>query len=634
LLGVLCLCFDFQDECQRIFAELEDTDWTVMALTDEQGVVIASHDSVQVPVGSVMRGAHKCAVSVQRFAGRQYLSFTCKGKGYQGYLGQGWMGHAMVPLEYAFEQMKALTLELPSIDRLTVFSQDLIMIPQQADQIQERLNRSVWNGSVRQARNPTDSGFGRALLNEVSQTGLKTKAVFAGAIANLYQTVIGATLENNRILASLAVNIMDRNLYERANDCRWWALTDVFRQLLSKEALTTEDKKQMSQVLAYINQLYTVYTGLIIYDKDGCVQAVSQKHLLPFIGKNLQASWIDASLKLTDSQAYVVSDFETTPLYDNKATYIYAAAIMHPDHEAQAVGGIGIIFDATPQFATILEDASPEGHGQESFAICYDEHQRIISTTHPTLQVGDILPADMTLAQNQGSAVLSCGYGRYAVGVAQSTGYREYKGEGDAYQQVIYAAMFKRIGMLSTDDYMTKEASITAFNFSAAGPKKAIATFAIGEQCFGLSASDVIESIDVDLMARVAVANSIFSGYVKYDNYPVPVLDLSSYLEESLTAQQQVVIIESNEVRFALLVSKIGSVVSVPTAMIMPVSSYSQTNLIESLVTEQSKSLPILMLLSSNKIRELVISGRVVMEVMPDISELIEASSNKEEHTL
>jgi len=26
---VLCLCFDFQDECQRIFAELDENDWAI-----------------------------------------------------------------------------------------------------------------------------------------------------------------------------------------------------------------------------------------------------------------------------------------------------------------------------------------------------------------------------------------------------------------------------------------------------------------------------------------------------------------------------------------------------------------------------------------------------------------------------
>jgi hypothetical protein len=32
--------------------------------------------------------------------------------------------------------------------------------------------------------------------------------------------------------ASLAINIMDRNLYERANDCRWWALDPVIANFL------------------------------------------------------------------------------------------------------------------------------------------------------------------------------------------------------------------------------------------------------------------------------------------------------------------------------------------------------------------------------------------------------------------
>jgi len=626
-LGVLCLCFDFQDECARIFAELDDDDWAVMVLTDEKGRVIASHDPIQVPIGSVMRGVSQTSASLQRFAGRHYLSVMRKGKGYQGYWGQGWMGHVMVPLDSVFEQEQSTLIDMPSVDGLDIFSDTLLNIPVQADSIQERLNRSVWNGNIKQARNERDSGFGRALLNEVSQTGLKTKAVFSSAIENLYQTVIGATLENNRFLASLAVNIMDRNLYERANDCRWWALTDVFRQALAKESISLEDQNHISQVLSYINQLYTVYTGLIVYDLNGVVVAVSQDALTSFVGKTLFTSWVKSSLSLTDSQHYVVSDFEPTPLYGDQSTYIYAAAIMHPDDMNRAVGGIGLVFDAQPQFAAMLADAAPDGHGHEAFATFYDGQQRIISTTHPTLEVGAFLPVDMTLAQDQGSAILSCGYGRYAVGVTQSTGYREFKGAGDVYQQVVYAAMFKRIGGLIGEEENESLKADTTLNFKAQGDKKEVATFVIGQQRFGLLVTSVLESVDVQLMARVAVANSLFSGYIKYHGQPIPVIDLSSYLGETLHHQQQAIVVEDNGVKFAILVDGLGSIVSVPVSLIVPIARYAQEHVIAFLVSEQESNRPDLLILSAEKIRNLVIGGSAVALAMPDLAQLIEVAT-------
>lgn len=67
---------------------------------------------------------------------------------------------------------------------------------------------------------------------------------------------------------------MDRNLYERANDCRWWAPTSAFRQILSKPEVTPDDAQQISDILKYINGLYTVYTNLFVYDRNENAQIV------------------------------------------------------------------------------------------------------------------------------------------------------------------------------------------------------------------------------------------------------------------------------------------------------------------------------------------------------------------------
>ena len=58
---------------------------------------------------------------------------------------------------------------------------------------------------------------------------------------------------------------MDRNLYERANDCRWWALDPVLLRLT--ETPPGEPRRQgLEKILAYINGLYTVYSNLLLFD--------------------------------------------------------------------------------------------------------------------------------------------------------------------------------------------------------------------------------------------------------------------------------------------------------------------------------------------------------------------------------
>ena len=53
--------------------------------------------------------------------------------------------------------------------------------------------------------------------------------------------------------AALAMDIMDRNLYERANDCRWWALTPDFRRILSQPSISRGELSKLESILEYIN---------------------------------------------------------------------------------------------------------------------------------------------------------------------------------------------------------------------------------------------------------------------------------------------------------------------------------------------------------------------------------------------
>ena len=63
-LGVLTLCFKFEDEMERVFGKLkEGNDWLVLTLLDREGIVIASSDSYQIPVGVTLEKATNCDLS-------------------------------------------------------------------------------------------------------------------------------------------------------------------------------------------------------------------------------------------------------------------------------------------------------------------------------------------------------------------------------------------------------------------------------------------------------------------------------------------------------------------------------------------------------------------------------------------
>ena len=581
-IGVLCLCFRFENEMERIFANLATADdWSVAMLLDDEGRVIASSDAFHIPLGARVEPVLDAEYRVVRFAGREYLAASRCTNGYQGYMGPGWIGHVMLPVQHAFnkdssemlrdidpEQLEAV-MESPAL-----FGEALRNIPLQADRIQRDLNRSVWNGNVRQSsdKRAINPSFSKILLWEISNTGNRTKDVFSRSIANLHETVVSAILQDSCFLASLAIDIMDRNLYERANDCRWWALTSAFRELLVLEKLGDDDLARMAAILQTINGLYTVYTNLLVFDSRGRVVAVSQPSESIWVGRQLNEDWARRVLGLDNSQGYIVSDFAPTQLYGGRSTYIYGAAICSPDN-AEVVGGVGIVFDSEPQFAAMLRDALPRNEAGQIQAGCFgafvDTNGQVVSSTRSDQKAGsrlDLDPAFLGLKPGEARTGIVRLEGNYfAVGARASSGYREYKGATDAYRNEIVALIFVplcEVGVLVRSIELPR----LEIRSERSGEDETVefATFRVGRTWFGLRSERVVEAVDCTGMTRVPGAGRDFAGYLMYRGVPIPVFDIRFIANAGASVEsdeRQVIVLRKGETGyFGILADGLGDI--------------------------------------------------------------------------
>ena len=633
-LGVLCLCFRFNNETSGIFDNLKEADdWSVITLLDRDGRVIASSDEWHIPVGAPMELVLDTDYQVVRFAGREYLAATRPTSGYQGYAGPGWYGHVMVPLEQAFGKDASAMLNLVSGEVLeevmsnpSLFSEDLRNIPLQADLIQRELNRSVWNGNVRQSsdRKALNPAFSKILLWEISNTGLKTKDVFERSIGNLHQTVVSAILQDSQFLASLAIDIMDRNLYERANDCRWWALRSQFRELLAKEQLDEQDNASIQAVLAHINSLYTVYDNLVLFDDNGRVIAVSNPEQQSVRGQMLNEEWVRETLILADSQSYTVSPFATTPLYQGRHTYIYGAPI---HNNGKVVGGIGIVFDSAPQFEAMLMDALPRDEKGNtiagSFGVFADRERRVIASTHEDIHPGTLLDLDekfFTLASGTGISNIIARHGHYyAVGSRMSSGYREYKGEQDRYRNDVTALIFVPLCPVNSSHVKTgsetrKNLQLQAMRGSEAGDTVEIATFHVGDNWFGIHSGKVIEAVEARGLTPVPGASCHLSGYLLYQNMTVPVVDITRLMPERpdvrhIPGKQVVLVRVREDAVMGIMVNSLGEIPEVAQHRIQALSSLfsGEETIADSLVKPEvsQESSELLLILNPEKICQL-----------------------------
>jgi hypothetical protein len=354
----------------------------------------------------------------------------------------------MIPLESAFRVAeREAQRDLRERGGEQALSGELSAISRTAAMVTDDLILVVLNGQIISAKR--DAAEFMPVLDEIRNIGTQTKAVFDDSIADLHDTVLSSLLSDAQFQAFLAVDIMDRNLYERANDVRWWALTTRFRELMAKPARDAEENRTLGAVLGYINGLYTVYTNLVLYDARGSIVAVSNPQQAHQVGRSLaEEPAVQAALRLSDSQRYTVSPFVPTPLYDNRPTYVYHTSIRAPQGGG-VVGGIGIVFDSEPEFRAMLADALPtDGEGrvlEGAFGLFAGRDGEVIASTDEQLAPGARIELDERLfaLENGGrtSTLLRYRGRNYAVGAAMSQGYREYKTSGD-YENDILALIF------------------------------------------------------------------------------------------------------------------------------------------------------------------------------------------------
>jgi chemotaxis signal transduction protein len=598
VLGVLCLVFKFKDELDMVFKNLtKEDEWNVVTLLDAEGRVIASSDESQIPLNAKVSFAPEKEFHVTKFGGRLYLSKTCATKGYQGYKGLGWYGQAMIPLEYAFASQPSKadsSVDEDVISAITqnevLFSKELRKIPLDAQKIQADLDRTVWNGNVREEGVGSDATASarKVLLREISITGNKTRGVFEKSIRRLHETAVSSIFTDTTLVSSLAIDIMDRNLYERANDCRWWALTTAFRKALSQGALSSEEVQHCTSILKYINGLYTVYTNLFLFDANGKIIAVSNKGEERHVGKILSDSYIRAALADPSSQSYTVSPFKSTELYNNRPTYIFASSITHPEDHNQVVGGIGIVFDAEPQFRSMLEDSLPKAPDGSTIpghhALFVDQDGVVVASTHPKHPVG----SDLKLAhesfhispgQSQSKALLLDGT-YYAVGAACSKGYREYKGPTDAYKNQVMALSFTHLGKNQKavqKDRTAKNIRVDYGNRNLQVPVKEFATFYINNVWMGFEKKYVVESIDMSDLTPIPGLPKAVEGSLIHQGQPLCVINPARHIgEDPNSSLQQIVIVRTEHGRFGIRVSALGEIPEVPEEFVVDSKAFGQ----------------------------------------------------------
>jgi chemotaxis signal transduction protein len=623
VVGLLCLCFGFEEEMAGIFRTHSDqTERSNMLLLDADNRVLASADPLWMPRGAKVPVNTNGCPTVHIFGGRQYLVRSATSDGYQGYPGPaGWQGQVMIPLDVAFGSVDSTALanlEPAWADGLLSHARSFCPPLFEIMGAAEMIRRVVWNGQVLTAGRGDDLIRLKSILEQISETGARSNALFAQSIRDMFETVLATRLQDGEFVSHLLVDLLDRNLYERANDCRWWALSTELCTLLAGDA--PDRRLHMERILGYINSLYTVYSTIFVYDRNGIVIASSGANTVEAI----DSSTLQRVLALRGEQDYYVTPFEPPAGSDGVPTYVYHAAMRAPgrsgavtdsvngaftdsltdsftdsrtdsriDSRADSrtysfsdakpgapIGGIGIVVNAQAEFDAMLRGALSGREEVQAFFI--DRSATIIASTDASRPIGatlDIDPAMLAMpAGASGSCVLTHDDHYAVMGCTVSHGYREFK-VSDGYRADVIAVVIESFGLVREGGVNTRKSVALLASDPTDTSSAEYATFFVDGELFAIDAEQVCEALPAAKVASITIGAAaervgileMESGAAAHDF--VWVFDLGALLSGKPTqvdTSTQVVVVKHGVHAVGLLVSELHGVAKFEESQIIP----------------------------------------------------------------
>lgn len=232
-------------------------------------------------------------------------------------------------------------------------------------------------------------------------------------------------------LADLALNmidIIDRNLYERSCDVRWWATDSAVVDCAADP--TDEKRRHASQRLGVILGAYTVYLDLWVVDTRGVVLANGRPdRYRRVVGSSVAGEgWFRDAMATHHGGEFSVADIAVNDQLDRSTVATYATAIREGGEENGAVVGVlGIFFDWQTQSQGVVDSVRlTEEERPKTRCLLVDRRHRVIAASdrRGVLSENFALHTD---GKAQGSYADEKGC---VVGFALTPGYETYQGLG------------------------------------------------------------------------------------------------------------------------------------------------------------------------------------------------------------
>lgn len=229
-------------------------------------------------------------------------------------------------------------------------------------------------------------------------------------------------------LALMNIDVIDRNLYERSCDCRWWATDASIVNLLMHTSLETQ--QHCTERLGQILDSYTVYFDIVVTDLNGDVLANGRPQAYHSLGANCRdAKWFTAALATHDGTEFGFESVHNSPLVGNERALAYSCLVRQDGSvRGRPLGVLAVIFRWDALAQTIVQKTPLHADERSSTRVCIiDSHGTVLADTEEQfLSRIDLTEYRHLLSGEKNHALIENRQERTFVGHARAPGFETY----------------------------------------------------------------------------------------------------------------------------------------------------------------------------------------------------------------
>ena len=179
-------------------------------------------------------------------------------------------------------------------------------------------------------------------------------------------------------LALANIDLIDRNLYERSCDVRWWA-TDAAVVAAAQDP-NPAALAHASQRLGQILDSYTVYFDLVLADLDGTVIANGRPRQYRSVGQSVaQQAWFQSAMATASGEEFGFQSMHASPLAGGERVLVYACTVRQDGRvTGRPLGVLGIVFRWDALAQTIVERTPLSEAEWRRSRVCFVDGQGLL----------------------------------------------------------------------------------------------------------------------------------------------------------------------------------------------------------------------------------------------------------------